>query len=220
MFDQAKAALPVIACALSFAASRCPAQAPLRDHAGRWRYGGEVGGVLGGTWLSGPSSPSVVTGTGASLSVDVQRSASARVNAGGALRVMAQPVRLREARTQWDGGTLTVAQAMAIVDVAMHRGHRADAHVELGGGLSLLSGARSVYPFSSAARVTPTTEVGILLERVTHGDAALSRWPLGLSVRYSVARVAPGSSPTTAIDGTRASAGWVGRTTIGLRVKR
>lgn len=182
----------------------------------RWLLRGEIGGVLGGTWLTGVSAPTVSSKPGVSLSLDAHRATGRRVNAGAAVRMHAQPLTLREHGISWDGGTLTDAQFLGTMAIALHRGNRLQSAVELGGGLALLAGARTIYPFTDAGRVTLATEGGVSVQR---NDARQSR-SLALVIRYGVVRLDPGPASVTDPDAMHGSAGWVGRASLGLRVQR
>ncbi len=188
--------------------------------AGVWLVGGDVGAIMGGTWLEGSRAPTLSGGVGVALSLDAKHSVSDRLDVGGAIRVAAQPLRLHEAQARWDGGTLTDAQILGTIAIARrHVGHL-EADFTFGGGLALLTGARSLFPFSAAGPVTPVTEAGIVLRRGGRRDGGLTSRTLALFARYSVVRLDPGPTPAAAIDATSASVGWVARTTIGIRVQR
>jgi hypothetical protein len=192
-----------------------------------WTLSGDVGGAFGGTWLAGPSAPSVSTGTGVVVAVGARRPLSIRraadgSSAGVAVRVSSQPVRLREQGARWDGGTLTDVQVMGILSHPIDRAPRRRADVELGAGLSVPSGSSSIYPFSALGRTLPTIESGLALFRSRANDdtATRSPRPLGLFVRYSLTRVDPTPAPADDVSSTPTTAGWVGRFAIGLRVQR
>ncbi len=185
-----------------------------------WLVGGDVGALMGGTWLEGTQAPTLSGGVGVALSLDAKHSVSGRLDVGGAIRVAAQPLRLREADARWDGGTLTDAQILGTIAIARRHAGQLETDLTFGGGLALLTGARSLFPFSAAGTVTPVTEAGIALRRGGRGDGGLTSRRVALFARYSVMRLDPGPTPAAAMDATSASAGWVARTTIGLRVER
>lgn len=191
-----------------------------------WTLSGEVGGAFGGTWLEGPSVPTVSSGTGVAVAVGIRRSLKTPradgLSAGVAVRVAAQPVHLRELGSHWEGGTLTDAQVMGTLTLPIDRTPRRRANLELGAGLSVLSGARTLYPFSALARTLPTLESGLVLFRSRAAEGASSRIsrPLGLFVRYGVTRVDPTPVPADDVSAAPTTAGWVGRFAVGLRVQR
>lgn len=191
-----------------------------------WTLSGDVGGAFGGTWLAGSSAPSVSTGTGVAVALGARRRLSSRradgMSAGVAVRVAAQPVRLREQGAQWDGGTLTDAQVMGTLTIPVDRTPRRRADVEFGAGLAVLSGAGTLYPFSALARTLPTLESGLVLFRSRAANDATARAsrPLGLFVRYSMTRVDPAPARADDVSSTPTTAGWAGRVSVGLRVQR
>lgn len=191
-----------------------------------WSLSGDVGGAFGGTWLEGPSVPTVSTGTGVAVALGARRSLRSRRDdafaAGLAVRVVAQPLRLREQGARWDGGTLTDAQFMGTLTLPIDRAPRRRADVEFGAGVSVLSGAGTLYPFRALARTLPTVESGIVLFRSRADAAASSRItrPLGVFVRYSITRVDPTPAPADDVSSSSTTAGWVGRVAVGLRVQR
>jgi hypothetical protein len=191
-----------------------------------WTLSGDVGGAFGGTWLEGPSVPTVSSGTGVSVALGARRSLRSRradgVSAGVAVRVAAQPLRLREQGARWDGGTLTDAQLIGTLTLPIDRAPRRRVDVELGAGLSVLSGTSSLFPFSALARTLPTLESGLVLFRNRAADDAAARIgrPIGLFLRYSVTRVDPIPAPADDVSSTPTTAGWVRRVFVGLRVQR
>ncbi|MEQ1691225.1 MAG: hypothetical protein ABMA00_08075 [Gemmatimonas sp.] len=189
-------------------------------HEPRWALGGALGAVIGGTWLLGATSPAVTTGAGVALSLDVRRSMTSQASIGAVIRVTAQPLRLRETEAEWEGGTLTDAQLLATTAMTVLRGARMTSALEFGGGVALLSGAGSLYPFSAAARLTPAAEAGVSIQRGVRPGQVSNARPISVFVRYGLVRVDPGPTPAIAIDAMTASAGWVGRSSVGLRVER
>ncbi len=185
-----------------------------------WLVSGDVGAIMGGRWLEGTRAPTLSGGVGVALSLDAKYSVSERLDVGGAIRVAAQPLRLHEADARWDGGTLTDAQMLVTLAIARrHVGHL-ETDLTFGSGLALLTGARSLFPFSAAGTMTPVSEAGIALRRGGRRAGGLTSRTLALFARYSVVRLDPGPTPADAIDATSASVGWVARTTIGIRVQR
>lgn len=185
-----------------------------------WLWRGELGAVIGGAWLAGATSPSVTTGAGVALALDARRRVSPYADVGAAIRVVSQPLRLREMETEWDGGTLTDAQLLATTAITVWRGGQLTTAFEFGGGLALLSGAKSLYPFSSAGQVSAAAEAGVSIQRGDVPGQVASVRPISVFVRYGLVRVDPGPTPATALEAMTASTGWVGRTTIGVKVQR
>lgn len=190
------------------------------DYDPRWLFAGEVGGVIGGLWLKGEGIPTVNTGAGAMVALVAHRATSARFDAGLSLRVGAQPLRLRTHSESWDGGTLTDAQLMGTVAVAVRRTGSVLSEFNLGAGASAMSGARSIAPFANAPSLTPVAEAGMTFHRGPGADRNAAPHPLALFARYSVMRVDPGVPRTVMTSNATAVAGWVRRITIGLRVQR
>ena len=191
-------------------------EAPTSVRDVHWKLSGDIGGVLGGHWLEGTTSPMVSSGAGVALSLGLHRAASRRLDAGGTIRVLAQPLHLQERETRWDGGTLTETQALATMAIVLGRIGTMQTRFDVGAGFAVLSGAQTLYPFSAASRVTSATEAGISLRR----GAAPGARPLALFARYGVVRIDPGPTQGSAVDAMTATAGWVGRTTVGVRVER
>lgn len=190
------------------------------DYDPRWLFAGEVGGVIGGLWLKGDGTPTVHTGTGAMVALAAHRATSARIDAGFALRVGAQPLRLREHSDSWDGGTLTDTQLMGTVAVAIWQTGGVLSELNLGAGASAMSGARSIAPFANAPSIAPVAEAGVTIHRGPAGDRDAAPHPLALFARYSVVRVDPGVPGTLTTGNASAVAGWVSRVTVGIRVQR
>ena len=185
-----------------------------------WTVNGEAGALIGGAWLTGENAPRVTTGAGAVVSLGVRRSAGVRSNAGLSLRVAVQQVEMRELGARWDAGTLTDAQLLGTASVALRRSGRVHSDVEIGAGVAVLSGARSVFPFSDVSRFAPAAEVGIAAMPGGRRESDRGLRPFALVARYSVMRLDPASGTAGAPDEMVATAGWVGRVTIGLRVQR
>ncbi len=161
--------------------------------------------------------------TGAMLSLTASRETHLGVRAGVAVRVASQPLTLREADVQWDGGTLSDAELLGTVAVALRRGRRIRSDLEAGAGLVALSGARTLLPFATASRIATVGEAGISLRRGSGLDAvarqsAFDLRSLALFARYSVMRLDPGIDASAVVGDTPGTTGWVGRIAIGLRV--
>jgi len=186
----------------------------------RWSAHGDLGGVLGGRWLDGEEAPTVSSRTGVTLSLGVQRVSGGGVAGGLMLRVASQPLQLRERMARWDGGTLTDVQLIGTVAVPVDRSDHRRADLEFGAGLSALSGARDLYPFSASGRLVPAIETALVLfrSRLPRDDRGIK--PLGVFVRYGVLRLDPVPEASTLISANRVSAGWVGRISAGVRVER
>jgi hypothetical protein len=212
--------------ALSMVLLLCVAHDARAQASSGWTLSGDVGGAFGGTWLDGPSVPTVSSGSGVTVALGARRSLRSRraddVSAGVAVRVVAQPLRLREQGARWDGGTLTDAQIIGTLTLPIDRAPRRRAEVELGAGLSVLSGTSSLYPFSALPRTLPTVESGLVLYRNRPADTAATRSarPIGLFVRYSVTRADPSPTPADDVSSTPTTAGWASRVSVGLRVQR
>lgn len=215
-------ALACCAGALAFVALPLVAESQSANLGGRWTISGEAGGVLGGKWLDGPDAPTITSGAGAELSLRALYPASNRVSAGVAVRVAAQSLRLREQGASWDGGTLTTGQLLAIAAYGLSRGISWDSDLDVGGGLTLLSGARAIFPFSTASRVAPSGDVGVSFRHQASVSPSGARrrsliGQTGLFARYGITRLDPGSaSPGGAVG----VSGWVTRTSVGLRIER
>jgi hypothetical protein len=113
-----------------------------------WRISGEVGGIFGGQWLSGASAPRVSTAAGLALSVSGVRWTTGRAHFGISARGAMQPITMDEAGTRWSGGTATDVQLLGTVAYAIRRSGHVHSDVELGGGISFITGTREVFPFS------------------------------------------------------------------------
>ena len=185
----------------------------------RWRMSGEVGGVLGGRWLSGGESPRVSTDPGLSLSVAVRRETSGRANVGLSLRGAMQPISMDEAGMQWSGGTATDAQLLGTVGYAMRSTGQLLADVEVGGGIAFIAGTRTVFPFTEISRFSPAAEAGIALSLGEVGETLYRYRPFALVVRYGVLRVDAFGGDASQPSSLTTAAGWVGRTTIALRYR-
>lgn len=190
-----------------------------------WAVAGEFAGALGGTWLESTGAPRVTTTTGAQLSLSVNRPTSTRVALGAAIRVSAQSLQLKEAGTSWSGGTLTTGQVLGTMSIYLPHSERISPALEVGGGLSMLSGAKTLLPFSTASRIAPAGEIGLSVRRTANTDVDVRRTAfdlraLALVVRYDVTRLDPGSSASGGEVPRGATAGWVGRFFVGARVMR
>ncbi len=176
-----------------------------------WRVTGEVGGVLGGTWLRGVGAPTVTTDPGATIGVGATRQLVSGVSAGATLRIGAQPVVMREVGATWSGGTLTEADVLAQLIVMSAQGTTLRPALEVGVGAAVLTGARDVLPFHDASRVAPIAEAGFSVRRDANSSTPQD---LALFVHYGIVRL--DASGTNAVT----SSGWVRRVTLGLRVTR
>ncbi len=179
----------------------------------RWRVTGEVGGIVGGTWLSGPRVPTVSTDPGAALGIGVQRGITPDATAGFAVRISSQAVSLREVGSSWSRGTLTEGDVVGQLSFASRRRTRLRLALDLGGGFALLSGARDLLPFLDASSIAPLGDIGLSLHR-GQSEVDASRRDLALYVRYTSLRL------DASLQNAVTTSGWVGRISTGLRVTR
>lgn len=178
-----------------------------------WRFVGEAGGSVGGTWLEGPRAPTVSSRTGFLFGIGLQRGWTEFVAAGAAIRAGIQPVELRENGDTWSGGTLTEANFVGLLSLQSRQRRTYRVSLDLGGGAAVLSGANDILPFHDAASLAPLGEVGVALRRgATNADA--SRRDLAVFARYSALKVK--SEYVNAV----ATSGWVGRIVAGVRITR
>lgn len=205
-------------------ASRAQAQgtaagANAASEAARWRMSGEVGGVFGGTWLSGANAPRVSTDPGLALSVAVHRETSSRVSAGLALRGAMQGISMNEAGTKWSGGTATDAQLLGTLAYSLQRSGRLLSDLEFGAGMAFIAGTREVFPFSDVSQVAPSGEVALAFSPGEVSESLYRYRHFSLVVRYGVLRVDALGGDANLPNSMTAGAGWVGRTTIALRYR-
>lgn len=189
----------------------------------RWHVAGEVGGVIGGTWLSGIGVPTVATGAGAQVAIRATRAVRARTSAGMSLRVGAQPLHLTENAVRWDGGTLADVQLVGTLSLGARPLGTLLSEIDFSAGVSTFSGAGAIAPFHSAPRVAPLADAGVSFRRKRRREEANAErepHPYALFARFSLVRVDPGSPGTTNAGRTSASAGWVHRATLGMSVQR
>ncbi len=189
--------------------TRVVAQATARQ----WQVTGELGGVMGGTWLNGLTAPTVTTAPGVVLGIEVQRNVSSHASAGVSVRVGAQPLSLTELNTKWSGGTLTEGNALGIVSLFAKSEKHLKMSLDLGLGIATLAGARNILPFRDASSLSPLGELGVSLHRDTAGLKSAQR-EQGLFVRYSIIRL-----DASAVEAT-ATTGWIGRLTAGVRLAK
>ncbi len=179
-----------------------------------WRVTAEVGGVIGGTWLTGPQAPTVGGDLGVTLGVGALRSLVPNAAAGVALRLGSQGLTVTEQDASWSGGTLTEADVVGVLALTSRRRARAQLSLDVGGGLAFLSSARDLLPFRGAVRASPLGEIGLAVRRAGLVKADAPRRDLALFARYSALRV---GTAATSVDHT---SGWIGRISVGLRVTR
>lgn len=193
---------------------------PPADAGQSWTFSAEAGAVHGGTWLDGKTVPRVRGGFGAAFSVATLHHPALRTSVGLAARLAIQPVRVREADVSWDGGTLTDAQLMGVAAWSLRTQGTLRPQAEFGAGVSLLSGARAVYPLTGT-QVAPTVEAGLSVSHDASG-ASVRRRTLALFVRYAITRLDPGVAPlgdtNAALAGMSTASGWAGRTSVGIRM--
>lgn len=176
-----------------------------------WRVTAEVGGILGGTWLDGTSAPTVRTDPGATIGVGLARMVGPNVSGGVGVRVGAQPVSVKENGASWSGGTLTEADAMGTLSFLTAQSTPLRPSLDLGAGVAVLSGARTLLPFRDASRIAPIGEAGVTLRRVNPNP---NKQEVALFVHYGVLRL-----DASAADASTAS-GWVSRISAGFKVTR
>lgn len=196
------------AMAASIAVTHAASAQPVRPN---WRVTAEVGGVLGGTWLDGSTAPTVRTDPGATIGVGAMRMVGANVAAGVGVRVGAQPVSVKENGVSWSGGTLTEADALGTLSFLTPQSTPLRPSLDLGAGVAVLSGARTVLPFRDASHIAPIGEAGVTLRRV---DPNPNKQEIALFVHYGVLRL-----DASATDASTAS-GWVSRISAGFKVTR
>lgn len=184
----------------------------------RWRISAEVGGVFGGSWLSGINAPRVSTDPGLALSVAVNRQ-SGRTSVGLGVRGAMQPISMNETGMKWSGGTATDAQLLGTVAYSVRRTGQLLADAEIGGGVAFIAGTREVFPFTETSRVAPVAEGGIALSLGEVGESLYRYRPFALVVRYGVLHVDALGGDANLPSSMTAGAGWVGRTTIALRYR-
>lgn len=178
-----------------------------------WRFVGEAGGTVGGTWLEGPRAPTVSSGTGFLFGIGLQRGWTEFVAAGATLRAGIQPLELKENGDTWSGGTLTEANFVGTLSLQSRQRREYRLSLDLSGGAAVLSGANDILPFHDAASLAPLGEVGVALRRgATNADA--SRRDLAVFARYSALKLK--SEYVNAV----ATSGWVGRVVAGVRITR
>jgi len=207
MKTQGKLYVALLVIAVSSAANTLSAQGAIDG----WRVTGEVGGVIGGTWLRGTGAPTVTTDPGATIGVGASRQLVSGVSAGATLRIGAQPVVMKETGATWAGGTLTETELMAQLTIMSAQGTTLRPALELGAGAALLTGARNVLPFHDASSIAPIAEGGFSVRR--DANSSTSR-ELALFVHYGLVRLDASAA------GAVTTSGWVQRLTIGLRVTR
>ncbi len=188
----------------------------------RWQVSGEAGGIIGGQWLKGDNAPSITAGAGAELSLRAVRGLRARVDGGAAVRVSAQSLQLKENDASWSGPTITAGSLIAISSIAVARSETWRSALDAGAGVMFLSGARSIYPFSTASRLAPTLEGGVSFRHEVDAGVRAKRSLIGQTgffARYEITRIDPGAAPVGG-GGAVGITGWVGRVALGLRVER
>lgn len=194
---------------LSIAPHRISAQGT----APSWQVAGELGGVVGGSWLKGANAPTVTSASGVVLGINVQRTVLPHASAGAAVRIGAQPLSLTERDAKWSGGTLTEGDVLGVVSLIGAGKQPLSVSVDLGLGVAILSGARSILPFRDASNLAPLGELGVSLRRsVSRSQTA--RQKQALFIRYSILRV-----DASAVE-TIVTTGWVGRLSVGVRVMK
>lgn len=214
-------ALVLIAAVTSLAEAQASPVAP-GDSASppTWRFSGEVGGVLGGQWLSGADAPRVSTDPGLALSVGAHWQATRRVSTGLSARGTMQPISMEEAGATWSGGTATDAQLLGTVAFALRSTGHIVSDGELGGGIAFLTGTREVFPFTAVSRFAPVAEAGLVLALGGVRESLRRYKPFAVVVRYAVLRIDADGGTATLPSSMTTNPGWVGRTTIALRYRQ
>jgi hypothetical protein len=189
---------------------------------GRWGVYGEAGAVASGTWIAGRGAPDVASTVGPALAIGARRSIGPATSVGAALRLLSQPLRVSEGGASWSGGTLIDLQPMLTLATQLPRTTDAPLGLEAGVGVSVLSGATSLFPFSNAERMAPIGDVALAYafspRRAALGRSERPDRPLAVIVRYSVLRFDPGVA--AGVDANTTESGWVGRVSVGIRVQR
>ncbi len=151
------------------------------------------------------------TDPGATIGVGGQRMVAMNVSAGLGVKVGAQPVSVKEGGETWSGGTLTEADALGTLSFLTAQSTPLRPSLDIGAGVAVLSGARTLLPFRDASRIAPIGEAGVTLRRV---DPNPNKQELALFVHFGVLRL--DASATDASTGS----GWVSRISAGLKVTR
>ncbi|MCC6242733.1 MAG: hypothetical protein IT353_07815 [Gemmatimonadaceae bacterium] len=189
---------------------------------GQWGLYGEAGAVTSGTWVAGRGAPDVVSTVGPALSLGARRSIGPASSAGVAVRLLSQPLSVREGGASWSGGSLIDVQPMLTLATNLPRRSDSPVGLEAGIGVSVLSGAGALYPFSNAERMAPIGDLSLAYAFSPRRSATVRSEqpdrPLALVVRYSVLRFDPGIA--AGIDANSSESGWVGRISVGIRVQR
>ena len=188
------------------------AQGALREPVA-WRFVGEAGASVGGTWLEGPRAPTVSSKTGFLFGLGLQRGWTEFVAAGATLRAGIQPLELHENGDAWSGGTLTEANFVGTLSLQSRQRRTHRISLDLSGGAAVLTGASDIVPFNSAASLAPLAEVGVAIRRGAT-NAGASRRDLALFARYSALKLK--AEYVHAVT----TSGWVGRVVAGVRVTR
>ena len=187
-----------------------------------WGVYGEAGAVASGTWIAGRGAPDVASTVGPALSIGARRSISPGTSAGLAVRLLSQPLRVSEGGASWSGGTLIDVQPMLTLGTQLPRNADAPLGLEAGVGVSFVSGATSLFPFSNAERMAPIGDLALAYafspRRAAVGRGERPDRPLAVIVRYSVLRFDPGVA--AGVDANTTESGWVGRVSVGIRVQR
>jgi hypothetical protein len=207
--SRARVRVVTTTCSLALAAFAAPLLAQRSAAAVPWRFSAEAGAAGGGVWLEGPNVPRVSTGIGFTFAAGARRALNDAAEGAAVLRVSMQPLDLDENGAQWNGGTLTQYDLMAILAVRAPSPASLRATLEGGIGAAVLTGASAIVPFRDAGSVAPMGEVGVA---VMLGSASATR-NVSLVARYGVVR-----ANAAADEG--ATGGWVARVSAGARITR
>ncbi len=175
----------------------------------RWTTSAEIGALFGSTWLVGNNNPTITTTPGVMAGLTVNRIVGEKRALGLASRFSAQPLSLREHDMRWSAGTLTQFDMLLTASLFLPEARGPQIAVNVGGGATVLGGARNLTPFRDVARVVPLVEAGMTLHRTSTRHAR----DQAVFVRYGVLRIDASSSGLT-------TTGWVRRLAAGVSLSR
>lgn len=192
-------------------------------------YTAEVGALFGGSWVSGKNAPNVTGGSGILLSLGLLQHISNRNDAGIVVRGSLQAIEISELGVTWDGGTTIEGQLLGTMRFLLPSKRSIRPQVDVAAGMTVISGAESVFPFSKSGRLAPMADLGVALgwfsgppDDVVEVTPVprVRRKELLIFVRYGVVRLDPAAEPGTVNEVIQSTAGFVGRVTAGLRFVR
>jgi hypothetical protein len=185
--------------------------------------------MFGGSWVTGNNAPHVTGGTGALLSLGMVKRMSTHTDAGVVVRGSMQSLTIEELGESWDGGTAIEGQLLGTVGLHLPDRGKWRPQIDMAGGMTMFSGARSVFPFSRSGRLAPMADIGIAIgwrsgtpELVASGTSGpqVRHKELQVFARYGVVRLDPVTEPGDQTEVNLSTAGYVGRVTAGLRIRR